>query len=49
MWQAPSLEKARGAYDQFCEAWATKYPKAVDRLRKDEQSLFSFYAFSAAH
>ena len=24
-----SLEKARGAYDQFCEAWATKYPKAV--------------------
>ena len=44
-----SLEKARGAYDQFCEAWATKYPKAVDCLRKDEQSLFSFYAFPAAH
>ena len=49
MWQAPSLEKAKGAYDQFCEAWATKYPKAVDCLRKDEQSLFSFYAFPAAH
>ena len=48
-WQAPSLEKATGAYDQFCEAWATKYPKAVDCLRKDEQSLFSFYAFPAAH
>ena len=29
MWQAPSLEEATGAYDQFCEAWATKYPKAV--------------------
>ena len=49
MWHAPSLEKAKGAYDQFCEAWATKYPKAVDCLRKDEQSLFSFYAFPAAH
>ena len=49
MWQAPSLEQAKGAYDQFCEAWATKYPKAVACLRKDEQSLFSFYAFPAAH
>ena len=49
MWQAPSLEEATGAYDQSCQAWATKYPKAVDCLRKDEQSLFSFYAFPAAH
>ena len=49
MWQAPSLEEAKGAYDQFCEAWATKYPKAVACLRKDEQSLFSFYAYPAAH
>lgn len=49
MWQAPSLEEAKEAYDQFCEAWADKYPKAVDCLRKDEQSLFSFYAFPAAH
>ena len=47
MCQAPSLVKA--ANDQFCEAWAKKYPKAVDCLRKDEQSLFSFYAFPAAH
>ena len=29
MWQAPSLEEAKEAYDQFCEAWADKYPKAV--------------------
>ena len=49
MWQAPSLEEATGAYDQFCQAWAAKYPKAVACLRKDEQSLFSFYAFPAAH
>ena len=49
MWQAPSLEQAKEAYDQFCAAWTTKYPKAVACLRKDEQSLFSFYAFPAAH
>ena len=49
MWQAPSLEQAKEAYDRFCAAWATKYPKAVACLRKDEQSLFSFYAFPAAH
>ena len=47
MIRARSLEKAR-AYDQFCEAWATKY-KAVDCLRKDGSRLFSFYAFPAAH
>ena len=49
MWQAPSLEKAKQAYDQFCETWADEYPMAVDCLRKDEQSLFSFYAFPVAH
>ena len=46
---APSPEQAKEAYNQFCEAWATKYLKAVACLRKDEQSLFSFYAFPAAH
>ena len=49
MWQAPSLTAAGSAYDQFCTAWETKYPKAVACLRKDEGSLFSFYAFPAAH
>ena len=42
-------KEAAGAYDQFCDAWATKHPKAVACLRNDEQSLFSFYAFPAAH
>ena len=49
MWQAPSLTEANGTYDQFCAAWETKYPKAVECLRKDEGSLFSFYSFPAAH
>ena len=59
MWQAPSLEKAKGAYDQrrrprpaslplgpqphrrvrqVFSASNANYPKAVDCLRKDEQS-----------
>ena len=49
MWQAPSLEHASSAYDQFCTAWETKYPKAVACLRKDEAALFGFYGFPAAH
>lgn len=49
MWQAPSLEHASSAYDQFCTAWETKYPKAVACLRKDEAALFSFYGFPVAH
>ena len=49
MWQTPSLQEATAAYDQFCEAWEAKYPKAVACLRKDEGSRFSFYSFPAAH
>ena len=49
MWQAPSLQEATAAYEQFCEAWEAKYPKAVECLRKDERSLFSFYRFPAEH
>ena len=49
MWQAPTEEKALAAYHHFCTAWAEKYPKAVECLRKDEQQLFTFYDFPAAH
>lgn len=49
MWQAPTKEKALGAYRHFCTAWAEKYPKAVQCLKKDEQQLFTFYDFPAAH
>ena len=49
MWQAAALEHALSAYDHFCTAWETKYPKAVACLRKDEGSLFSFYGFPATH
>jgi putative transposase len=49
MWQAPTKEQALSAYQHFCVAWGEKYPKAVECLRKDEQVLFTFYDFPAAH
>lgn len=49
MWQAPTKEDALSAYQHFVNAWHDKYPKAVECLQKDEQVLFSFYDFPAAH
>jgi transposase-like protein len=49
MWQAPSRDSALKAYRHFCAAWADKYPKAVECLRKDEEALFRFYDYPAAH
>ena len=49
MWQAPTKKDALSAYQHFVEAWAEKYPKAVECLRKDEDVLFTFYDFPAAH
>ena len=49
MWQAPTKETALEAYRHFCSAWAEKYPKAVECLQKDEEQLFTFYDFPAAH
>ncbi len=49
MWQAPTKEDALSAYRHFVNAWHDKYPKAVECLQKDEQVLFTFYDFPAAH
>jgi len=49
MWQAPTKEDAFSAYRHFVDAWHDKYPKAVECLRKDEEVLFTFYDFPAAH
>ena len=49
MWQAPTKEKALGAYEHFLSSWEEKYPKAVDCLRQDKEELFAFYDFPAAH
>ena len=49
MWQAPTKEKALGAYEHFVSSWEEKYPKAVECLRQDKEELFAFYDFPAAH
>ena len=49
MWQAPTREKALGAYQHFLGSWEEKYPKAVECLREDKEELFAFYDFPAAH
>ena len=49
MWQAPRKEDALSAYRHFVNAWKDKYPKAVGCLQKDEDVLFTFYDFPAAH
>jgi transposase-like protein len=49
MWQAPTKEKALGAYEHFLNSWQEKYPKAVECLREDKEELFAFYDFPAVH
>ena len=49
MWQAPTKQKALGAYEHFLSSWGEKYPKATECLRTDKEELFTFYDFPASH
>ena len=49
IYRAESAASARKAYGLFQSAFQDKYPEAVGCLRKDEESLFTFYDFPAAH
>ncbi len=49
MWQAPTKQKALGAYEHFISSWREKYPKAVECLQADVEQLFTFYDFPASH
>jgi transposase-like protein len=49
IYRAESKDSALKAYAQFQKAFQDKYPEAVGCLRKDEESLFTFYDFPAAH
>jgi putative transposase len=49
IYRAESGASARKAYALFQAAFQDKYPEAVGCLRKDEESLFTFYDFPAAH
>jgi len=49
IYQAETKEQARKAYALFIARFKDKYPKAVECLQKDEETLFTFYDFPAAH
>ena len=49
MYQAETSEAAMKTYGLFIASFKDKYPKAVECLEKDEQVLFTFYEFPAAH
>jgi len=49
MYMADTKENALNAYSDFIELYQDKYPKAVQCLTKDNDNLFAFYDFPAAH
>ena len=49
IYMAPSKESALKAYDHFIKSFEPKYPKAMERLVKDKEDLFTFYEFPATH
>jgi len=49
MYLAPCKKDARTAFKEFCGRYQAKYPKAVECLVKDQDTLFTFYDFPAEH
>jgi len=49
IWMAATREDAQKAFSAFVAAYEAKYPKAVECLGKDQESLLAFYDFPAAH
>ena len=46
---APDRAGAQAAIQEFGQEFATRYGKAVECLRKDEEALLTFFDFPAAH
>ena len=49
MYMAATKESALKAYGHFIQAFESKYPKAIECLKKDKEDLFTFYDFPATH
>ncbi len=49
MYMSPKKKEGLQAYMRFLTLYEAKYPKACECLRKDKESLFSFYDFPAMH
>jgi transposase-like protein len=49
IWMADNKDEAERNFDAFIQTYSAKYPKAVNCLEKDRDSLLSFYDFPAEH
>ncbi len=49
IWQAETKADAATAFDLFVETYGVKYERAVKKLTKDRDVLFTFYDFPAEH
>ena len=49
IWQAETKADAIAAFDIFVETYGVKYERAVKKLTKDKDVLFTFYDFPAEH
>ena len=49
IWMAATRAEAQEACAQFVLQYQSKYPKAVEKLTKDRDSLLAFYDFPAEH
>ena len=49
IWMAETKVNAEKAFDHFVKSYSAKYPKAVECLAKDRESLLTFYNFPAEH
>jgi len=49
IWMAETRQDALVAFKRFADTFGAKYPKAVECLTKDRESLLAFYDFPAEH
>ena len=49
IWMAETRKDAEHAFDVFLQCYQDKYPKAVQCLEKDRDSLLTFYDFPSVH
>lgn len=49
IWMAPSRQEALKAWNRFEAEFKDKYPKAVETLAKDKDTMLTFYDFPAEH
>jgi transposase-like protein len=49
IWMAENKVEAERNFDAFIQTYDAKYPKATECLKKDRESLLTFYDFPAEH